>query len=190
VCLIPGLLILPLALPTFPAVQQASFYQKLGINNSPMFRWEERKMHALPQDFADMIGWEEIAAMTSKHFNQLPDSVRSSTMIYCRGYHTAGLLNWYGRQHGLPTAFCDNGSYLLWMPAEYDFKHLMMIGWRMPGADDEVFNHFANRQVLDSLQLPLAREHGIKLFLFSNADSVMTTLVAKGIEEEKAIFSR
>jgi hypothetical protein len=190
ICVIPGLLILPLALPTFPAAQQAAFYQKMGVSNSPLFRWEDRKMHALPQDFADMIGWEEIAAMTAKHFNALPDSIRHNTMIYCRGYHTAGLLNWYGKQYNLPTAYSDNGSYLLWMPEKYHFKHLMMIGWRMPDADDEVFNHFANREVLDSLQLPLAREHGIKLFLFSHADSVMTTLVAKGIAEEKARFAR
>jgi hypothetical protein len=189
-CLIPGLLVLPLALPTFPAKQQVDFYEKLGVANSELFRWEDRKNHALPQDFADMIGWEEIAAMTGKHFNQLPDSVRSATMIYCRGYYTAGLLNWYGGKHGLPTVYSDNGSYLLWMPKEYDFKHLMMIGRHMPEADDEVFNHFAKRQVLDSLQLPLARENGMKVFLFSNADSVMTKLVARGIAEQKAIFSR
>jgi hypothetical protein len=147
-------------------------------------------MHPLPQDFADMIGWEELASITARHYHALPDSVKKETFLYCRGYHTAGLINFYRHRYQLPEAHSDNGSYLLWMPDQFSFRHLMMIGWRMPGPDDEVFNHFKERRVLDSLQLPLAREHGIRLFLFSNADSQAMRLVQQTVAADKAIFLR
>ncbi len=187
---IPCALIIPFALPTFAPVQQVRFYEATGMNKTPLFKWEDQQMHPLPQDFADMIGWKEMAAMAAKQFHALPDSVQRNTMLYCRGYFTAGALNFYRKDLHLPEAMSDNGSYLLWMPENYHFKNLMMIGHRMPDADDEVFNHFSSRAILDSMQMPLFRENGIKVFLFRNADTALNNLVEKKIAEMKGEYLR
>jgi len=187
---VPCALIIPFALPTFPPDQQVRFYKATGINKNPLFKWEDQQMHPLPQDFADMIGWKELAEMTAKQFHALPDSIQQSTVIYCRGYFTAGALNYYRKDLHMPEAMSDNGSYLLWMREKYHFKHLMMIGHHMPDADDEVFNHFSSRAVLDSLQMPLFRENGTKVFLFRNADTAINNLVEKQIAAMKGQYLR
>lgn len=185
-----GIISIPYSLPVFPPEQQVNFYSLINRNNEPSHQWEDLKKHPLPQDFADMIGWREIAEMTAKQFHKLPDSVQKETIIFCRGYYTAGAINYYRDTLKLPIAYSDHGSYLLWLPSTLSFKHLMLIAHNMPESDDEVFNHFKSRQILDSLQMPLAREDGMRVIFFRDADSIMTTLVAKGIEEEKAKFRR
>ncbi|HSC55411.1 MAG TPA: glycosyltransferase family 39 protein [Phnomibacter sp.] len=185
-----GLVAIPHLLPMFPPQKQAAFYNTINGNNEPSHQWEDLKKHPLPQDFADMMGWKEIAAMVAKQYHALPDSMQQHTMLYCRGYFTASALNYYRHTFGLPEAHSDNGSYLLWMPDSFSFKHLLLVGRRMPDSDDEVFNHFKSRQILDSLQLPLAREDGMRVIFFKDGDSDMNRLVAEGIAEEKKKFSR
>jgi len=185
-----GLFILPIGLPVFPPKQLAAYYEKAGFREALGFKWEDQQNHPLPQDFADMMGWQEIAEMTAKHFNALPDSVRDSTAIYCRGYFTAGAINYFGRNLQLPEAISDNGSYLMWIPGDWNFRHLMMVGHRNPGPDDEVFNHFERREILDSLDLPYFRENGIKLFMFHNATDSMLIYATAGIREMQAVFLR
>ena len=49
-------------------VKNAGNYQKLGL-----LRWEDGKDHALPQDFADMLGWRELATKIDAVCDKLPD---------------------------------------------------------------------------------------------------------------------
>ncbi len=185
-----GLFILPLGLPMFKPEKLAAYYEKNGFTKTFGFKWEDQKNHPLPQDFADMMGWKEIAEMAARNYNRLPDSTRKQTVVFCRGYYTAGALNFYGKKPGLPEAISDNGSYLLWIPADFNFKHLMLIGHRNPGPDDIVFNHFEKRSVMDSIQMPLFREHGIKVYFFENGSDSMRYYASEGIRLEKAKFTR
>lgn len=185
-----GIISIPYSLPIFKPDQQVSFYAAINGNNEPSHQWEDLKKHPLPQDFADMISWKEIAEMTAKQFHRLPDSVQKETIIFCRGYYTTGAINFYRDALKLPIAYSDHGSYLLWLPENLSFKHLMLIAHNMPENDDEVFNHFQSRQILDSLQMPLARENGMRVIFFKDADSLAMRLAAKGIAEEKAKFRR
>jgi hypothetical protein len=38
-----------------------------------MYRWEDGKNHTLPQDFADMIGWKELAVKVDSICSELPN---------------------------------------------------------------------------------------------------------------------
>lgn len=187
---VPGSFILPLGLPTFTPEKLANYYEKTGFREALGFTWEDQQNHPLPQDFADMIGWRETAIMAAKNYKKLPDSVKNETIIFCRGYFTAGALNFYGKALGLPTAYSDNGSYLLWLPNQFSFKHLMLLGHKNPDSDDIVFNYFEKRKVLDSLSLPLFRETGIKVFFFENGSDSMRYYANEGIRMERAQFNR
>jgi hypothetical protein len=182
--------LVPLMLPIWKPDRLAAYYRQTGLNKTPAFRWEDLQYHALPQDFADMIGWQEIAEMAHKQYQAQPDSIRNSLMLYCRSYYSAGLMSYYNHRYkwGLPEAYSDNGSFLLWMPATYQVNNLMMIGHRMPQPGDRVFEQFARRQVLDSLNYPLARENGTKIFLFAGAHAAANKMIEDGIREKKAVF--
>jgi 4-amino-4-deoxy-L-arabinose transferase-like glycosyltransferase len=67
---------LPLMLPFMPADKLAAFYQENHMAESSSLRWEDHKQHPLPQDFADMLGWREMAEKTAKVYHSLPDSVK------------------------------------------------------------------------------------------------------------------
>jgi 4-amino-4-deoxy-L-arabinose transferase-like glycosyltransferase len=185
-----GVLFSTIGLPFLPPENLAAFYRQVGLTKTPLLKWEDQQQHPLPQDFADMQGWKEIAAMTKRAYAALPDSVQNETIIYCRGYFTAGCINYYGPELGLPEAMSDNGSYLQWIPDSIPFRHLLLIGHNMPDPDDEVFNHFAERRVVDSLQLPLARENGIKVMFFHQADSLLPYFVQRSLQEQRNRFRR
>lgn len=185
-----GLFILPLGLPMFTPEKLADYYEKAGFRKAMGFKWEDQQNHPLPQDFADMIGWREIAEMTAKNYHLLPDSTKAATIIFCRGYFTAGALNYHGKNLGLPEAISDNGSYLQWIPDDFNFKHLMLIGHRNPDPDDIVFNHFESRRLMDSINMPLFRENGMKVFFFENGSDSMRYYANYGLRQEKAKFKR
>ncbi len=39
-----------------------------------MLTWEDGKEHPLPQDFADMLGWQELARKVDSLYDQIPRS--------------------------------------------------------------------------------------------------------------------
>ena len=34
----------------------------MGFSKTDLLKWEDLQHHPLPQDFSDMLGWEEMAA--------------------------------------------------------------------------------------------------------------------------------
>ena len=60
-----GFIFLPLALPLYEPVKLAAFYQKVGAEKTGALKWEDLQNHPLPQDFSDMLGWEEMTKKVS-----------------------------------------------------------------------------------------------------------------------------
>ncbi len=180
-------MIMPLLLPTRTPEKLDAFYKKIKIEHN----WEDLQAHPLPQDFADMLGWKELAERSEKFFNTLPDSVKAKTTIYCRNYGQAGSLKFYGRDPYFQSkVISDNGSFLLWIPDRFWVINLIYIGRKMPGKDDEVFQHFEKITVIDSVTNPYSRQLGDKIIFFENIDSVGRGLAIDGIKEMKKEFQR
>jgi len=191
-------LILLLSIPFIPILlgvespgNMAVTNKKLHLEKMGLLKWEDQKQHPLQQDFADMLGWKELAQKSEKIFQQLPDSIKKNTIVYCRNYGQAGALKYYAKDDLFKkTVFTDNGSFLLWIPEISFFKHLLFIGRRMPEEDDEVFQHFEQVTVVDSVNNPLSRQHGDKIFFFENGSDSVWKLADKGLKEEKAKFGQ
>jgi Dolichyl-phosphate-mannose-protein mannosyltransferase len=93
-------------------VNHSRVHKKLGL-----LRWEDGKDHALPQDFADMLGWKELAVKIDSVFSALPHP--DETLVLCDNYGQAGAINYYKTNPKL-TASSFNADYINWL--RYDRK--------------------------------------------------------------------
>jgi hypothetical protein len=183
-----GLFGFPLILPIAKPDALAKYYEATGVNKT--FKWEDQKLHPLPQDFGDMIGWKELAEKTGVVYNSLPPEQRAKTMVYCRGYFTAGALNYYWEKEGLPEVYSDNASFLLWMPDKYNVNNLILVAHNIPDKDDIVFQQFQKMEIKDSIDMPLFRETGMKIILFENGNDSLNSLIEKSVSQLKSRFRR
>ena len=85
-------------------------------------------MGALPQDYADMFGWEEMAALVAKAYDRLTPEERGRCLIFGQNYGEAGAIDVIGRKRGLPPAISGHNSYWLWGPRRRDWDVVIIIG--------------------------------------------------------------
>lgn len=146
-------------------------YQSLGI-----YRWEDGRQHALPQDYADMLGWRELADKTWAAYRSLPASVRAHTLIHCANYGQASAINYYNRRRALPPANSLNGSFLFWYPPLNECRALLIVD---DEPDDELAPHFAAYRRFGTVANPYAREKGTHITLGLLPDSAVRNLVRR-----------
>lgn len=139
------------------------------------YRWEDGRDHALPQDYADMRGWRELANKTWAAYQRLPDSIRTRTLIHCGNYGQASAINYYNRHRALPPAHSFNGSFLFWYPVQAPYQAILIID---DEPDDELAPHFASYRRVGVVTDPYAREQGTVITLGLQPDSVVRALVA------------
>jgi len=125
-------------------------------------RFEDNSIHSLPQDYADMIGWEELAAVAGKAWNMVPD--KKAAFIYCENYGQAGAITVIGKRYGLPEAVCFSESFRYWIPMQFDpdIKSMIYIN-DVPGEDVKHF--FRKISVVGSITDRDAREYRTTVYL-------------------------
>ncbi len=180
--------ILPLILPYRSAEKMAGMYRSMGVENSSMLRWEDHRQHSLPQDFSDMLGWQEMAEKTARIYHQLPDSVQQQTMVYGDNYGEAGALSFYRKKYHLPEIYSDNASFLFWLPDHFTQKYFLFVTQDLPDSDDSFFNHWGKREILDSVEQVFAREYNTKIILYSQPDDSVRIIAEKKTRDGKNEF--
>jgi hypothetical protein len=159
--LLSGLLIMPVSLPILKPDQYIRFMGKIGMDNSQ--RWEDGQYHDLPQDYADMIGWKELADIVGTTWQSLSPEQQAACTIFASNYGEAGSVNFYGSKYGLPPVVSYNDSYLLWAPDEIRADYLIKIG------DDPNLPNLYNRvEVVGRITTPHARQEGTPVSLCSD----------------------
>ena len=115
---------LPISLPIFSLKKVESYTEKFaGSINT----WEDGKIHKIPQDYADMTGWKELAKLVIKTYQSLPDSEKTRCSIYAENYGQAGAVKFYGRPFKIPEPISFNDNFLLWAPDSFKRKNLIYI---------------------------------------------------------------
>ena len=94
-------------------------YQRLG-----MLRWEDGKDHLLPQDFADMLGWKELAAKVDSICSEFPDL--DHTLILCDNYGQAGAINYYTKNKKI-VAYSYHADYINWLPFDKKIMNAVLV---------------------------------------------------------------
>lgn len=62
-------------------------------------------------DFAEQIGWQELAQRVAEIYRSLPEAERAHTAILANNYGEAGAIDLYGPALGLPPAISRTNSY-------------------------------------------------------------------------------
>lgn len=157
--------IIPMGIPVYKAEGLAEYFrvleEKYGLDIGR--RWEDASIHSLPQDYADMLGWEELTSIANKAYQMVPDKKRC--FIYGENYGQAGAITVIGKKYNLPEAICFSESFRYWIPKKFnpDPTYLVYINHREPG--DDVKNLFRKITKIGSITNPNAREFGTSVYL-------------------------
>lgn len=184
-----GLYTLPFTMPVAKPEALVSYYQFSHLNKAGDFTWEDHLQHPLPQDFADMFGWKEIAEKTAIAYHKLSPQDQKETMIFCGGYYTAGALSYYRKAFDLPEVYSTNASFLLWMPDTFHVKNILLVAKDVPD-DQPVLQQFGKITLVDSVSIPLFRETGTKIILLENAHEHANEFLAGAVKKLKSEFRR
>lgn len=153
-------------------------YQKLGL-----LRWEDGKDHPLPQDFADMLGWKELASKVDSVYTTLPN--KEKTLILCDNYGQAGAINFY-TQHQLK-AVSFNADYIHWFDLNKKYENLIRIKEAQEVADElkQTAPFFESSIIAAAIENKYARELGTTIFRFEGSKIDINKRIKDEIEEAK-----
>lgn len=120
-----GLLAAPFALPILPVQAFVRYQRAVGFMPSV---GEKLKLGPLPQYYADMFGWPEMAARVAAVYRALPPQDRARAVFYAENYGEAAAIDVFGRRLGLPPAISGHNQYFLWGPRDHDGSVMIIIG--------------------------------------------------------------
>ena len=126
-----GALTLPLGVPILPPPDMAAYAERIGA--SAALRTNTGELERLPQDYADMLGWERQAEAVAEVYHRLPEEERRQAVIVAGNYGEAGAIDFFGPRYGLPPAVSPAGSYWFFGPGEKPGAVVVAIG---PSRDD------------------------------------------------------
>ncbi len=124
---VSGAALAPLAKPLLSVEDYVAYTERLGVK-APSD--ERHEMGRLPQHFADMHGWEELAQAVANVHRALPERERDRACVYGQNYGQAGAIDHFGPPLGLPRAMSGHNSYWMWGPGNCDGSVVIVIGGR------------------------------------------------------------
>lgn len=155
-------------------------YERLGL-----LRWEDGENHQLPQDFADMMGWREMAQKALQAYRMIPEDELENTLIYCDNYGQTGALNYYNRTK-MPEAYSFSTDYIYWLPKFKEIRNIVFAG-DLP--DKDVTDMFTEIRLVGTVENEYAREKSTHIYLLLGAESGFTGWFYKTAEERKMTFN-
>jgi 4-amino-4-deoxy-L-arabinose transferase-like glycosyltransferase len=121
-----SLLTFPLGVPILPPPAMAEYAHALGVEAA--VRTNTGEVLPLPQDYADMLGWEAQVAAVARVYHTLPDVQQRDAVVVAGNYGEAGALDFYGQRYGLPEVVSPAGSYWFFGPGDRPGKVVITIG--------------------------------------------------------------
>jgi hypothetical protein len=185
--IIPLLFFIPIYDLAFPnkspeeMVKQSEKYKKLG-----MLRWEDGKDHELPQDFADMLGWKELAHKTDSVYALLPNT--ENTLILCENYGQAGAINYYTKKRIRAVSF--NADYINWFNLNVEYKNLIRVKEYEENSNEfkETGPYFESSFIGGQITNQYAREYKTVIFVFTGAKLNINKRIENEIKETKSFI--
>ncbi len=159
------------------------------VNNPDKYRkfglliWEDGKEHKLPQDFADMLGWKELAGKVDSLFSKISNP--KNTLILCDNYGQAGTINYYSNFGVRAVAF--SADYHNWFDFDTQYYNLIRIKNTSESENEmkETSPYFETSFKVDSITNIFARGYGTTIFCFINAKVDINERIEREVEDGK-----
>ncbi len=145
-------------------------------------RWEDGKNHDLPQDYADMQGWKELAQIVDSAYAKVKD--KSAVVVRADNYGQAGAINYYSKYQNI-NAVSYNADYLYWFRMDKPINDLILIvDGSVSEREGEKPRPFFNKTTkIGEIKNRWAREKGATVFLFEDAKVDINKRLNSEIEE-------
>jgi len=168
---LPGI---PYGLPILrpPAMRNYGLYMAEHFHLQEPLRWEDGKLHLLPQDYADMLGWENMVATVAEVYRDLRPEYRPKCAILAANYGEAGAIDFYRQKFGLPAPICAHGSYSLWGPGQATGELVIAVG-----VEERLLERYFERtEVMALATEDLARETVVPIYFCQNPKRPLTAI--------------
>jgi len=185
ILIIPILLFVPMLKIAFPnrtpreIRQDEQMYRDFGL-----LRWEDGKEHLLPQDFADMLGWKELARKVDSAYIQIaqPDQ----TLVYCDNYGQAGAINYYSKIKHIG-AVSLNADYINWFRFDKEIRYIIRVKEISDNGKELIVSAPYCESVFkfDEVTNEFAREKGTTIYLLMKTKVQANDVLRKEIDERK-----
>ena len=183
---IPVLMFLPMIQIAFPnrtpqeIREHPEKYKDFGL-----LRWEDGKDHDLPQDFADMQGWKELAQKVDLAMASIPE--KEHTLVLCDNYGQAGAINYYSANKNI-SAVSMNADYINWFKLDQEIRNVI----RVKEIDDNGKELVVSKPYFDRVERfgeitnEFAREKGTSIYVLRNGKVDINQILRKEIAERKS----
>lgn len=120
-----GIFAAPLTIPILPVETYISYANRYGFGPSSS---EGKELSELPQHYADMFGWEEMASNVSIAYMTLSEDAQNKAVFFANNYGEASAINFFSKDYKLPKAISGHNSYWLWGYEKTDDPVVILIG--------------------------------------------------------------
>jgi hypothetical protein len=145
-----GIGTIPYGVPVLSIESFLRYQEALPL--SGQVRVERDSAGLLPQLYADMFGWESMAATVSRVYRSLPEKDRARCAIFAGNYGEAGAIDFYGPALGLPKAISPHNNYYFWGPGKYTGEVAIVFGERA----EALRSHFETAEQVATISHPYA----------------------------------
>ena len=112
VMVLGGAVLLPIGIPLIGPEPMARYAQRMGISAAVTTNWGE--VLPLPQDYADMLGWQAMAEAVGQVYDSLPPADRAQLVVGASNYGETGALAMYRSRYGYPYPISTAGDFHAW----------------------------------------------------------------------------
>lgn len=166
-----------IALPIYTPEKYVSNIKKGGLFTEQT--WEDGKKHPIAQDFADMLGWKELAHKVDSVYLTIGN--KKGIFILCDNYGEAGAINYYSKIAGL-RANSFNADYVNWLNLNQEIRTVIRIkeAENLENTRDKsLFNEITE---VAKIENEYAREKGTRIIILAKPKIDLAQL----LREEKA----
>ena len=144
-----GAALMPMALPILPVGAFIAYSRAIGI--APP-QEEKGGKGLLPQFYADMHGWHELANAVYDIYRTLPLPEQDDFAVFTNNYGEAGAVNYFLQGKGVPRAFSGHNAYWMWGTGDWNGKFLVIVN-TVPKSFEPLFEDI---EKVRSVPLPLS----------------------------------
>jgi len=146
-----GGMYVPTLLPVLSVPHFLAYEHAVGIEQ----QWfENQPLGVLPQLYADMFGWEEVAQQVAAYYRTLSPEEQRKTAIFANNYGDGGAIDFFGPRYGLPKAIGNHQNYWIWGPRDYTGESIIVLGEEH---ERNMQEHCASYSIIGNTKHPLSR---------------------------------